>query len=95
VKNNLKVSQCFLIYEFPKMIFFDVLMFIMHNWRPLKIGGPRRLPSLPDGRTGPAFEKIILSSNLAIGLPLLRLLFPVSNNEDFPRPSFVIHNITT
>jgi len=25
----------------------------MQNWRPLKIGGPRWLPSLPNGRTGP------------------------------------------
>jgi len=27
-------------------------MFIMQNRRPLKIGGPRRLPSMPNGRTG-------------------------------------------
>jgi len=26
---------------------------ILQNWRPLKIGGPRRLPSLPNGRTAP------------------------------------------
>jgi len=26
----------------------------MKIWRPLKIGGPRRLPSLPNGQTGPA-----------------------------------------
>jgi len=35
---------------FPKMIFS---MYIIQNWRPLKIGGPRRMPSLPNGRTGP------------------------------------------
>jgi len=27
-------------------------MFILQNWRPLKIGGPR--PNLPNGQTGPA-----------------------------------------
>jgi len=31
-------------------------MLILQNWRPLKIGGPRRLPSLPNGRTGPGSE---------------------------------------
>jgi len=41
-------------------------MFILQNWRPLKIGGPRRLPSLPNGRTGPA-----LSPQQAPALPLL------------------------
>jgi len=29
-------------------------MFILQNRRPLKIGGPRRLPSLPNERNGPA-----------------------------------------
>jgi len=32
-------------------------LFILQNWRPPKIGGPRRLPSLPNGRTGPVGTK--------------------------------------
>jgi len=34
-------------------------MFILQNWRPLKIGGPRRLPILPNGWTGPGCSRKI------------------------------------
>jgi len=42
--------------NFQKYFFSN--FFIMQNWRPLKIGGPRRLPSLPNGRTGPGYVQV-------------------------------------
>jgi len=37
-------------------------------WRPLKIGGSRRLPSLPNGRTGPGLlkESLLITDSLLI-----------------------------
>jgi len=43
-------------------------MFILQNWRPLKIGGSRRLPILPNGRTGPGDIKLSWTENINICL---------------------------
>jgi len=46
-------------------------MLTLQNWRPLKIGGPRRLPSLPNERTGPGQNiandrQFIISNNISV-----------------------------
>jgi len=41
-------------------------MFILLNLRPLNIGGPRRLPSLPNVRTGLGNGTLVKMTNLQV-----------------------------
>jgi len=73
--------------------FFDVYL---QNWQPLKGGGPRRLPSLPNGRTGPALDSSgssISSSNCIKSVVSLsyRQLYSIITHKFNPTMALVLH----
>jgi len=68
-------------------------MFIMQNWWPLKISGPRRLPILPSAQTGPAHVKPVKQTGLVRCILWIEIFVFAAALESPPNcPNIDIHH---